>query len=457
MTGSEISSSISEPRISSRFKSAKDYEKKLLKKTTSKKGRILGDFKYAGITKLDSLLGGGVFGITYRMINSLDLNEYAVKHVDIKAVQNILLMINPHKEKFTKSDTLNFILNEARILVSVNHPNIVRYSHTLSSKANVYMCMEYVRGGTLESAIDSNRFTSNNEEILSIVYQMLLGLGHLHEKNILHRDLKADNIFLSNDASPVVKLGDLGMSRVLENPTGMYCQSKGVYGVGHRFYRSPESLLGKKYGTPDDIWALGIIILELMSGSILHKTITDADNFAFVNVNEYVEQITTDYNKYSELSHLVKKMLIKKSSNRITVKNAIIDVLQKKNVTNVKNVACKLFINFPVQLNHSIDIPLRNTLKQKITSLVNKLNALPKTPTTSTTEMTPSRRHTISGLILPKTPMTEMALSRRRTISALILPKTPTTPTTSTTEMVPSRRRTISALILPKIAMISPT
>ena len=104
-TGSEILpprvQNISGPKVSFRIKAAKDFEKKVsnnAKSSGAKKAKILCDFKYAGKNKEDSLLGGGAFGKTYRMVNKLDLNEYAVKHVDIKTVQNILGQINPNKK-----------------------------------------------------------------------------------------------------------------------------------------------------------------------------------------------------------------------------------------------------------------------------------------------------------------------------------------------------------------------
>ena len=108
-------------------------------------------------------------------------------------------------------------LNEVRILASIRHPNIASYKEAFFEAGSNCLCivMEYCDNGDLQTKINNakkaSRFTKE-DDIWSIFYQMVLGLQALHNKKIIHRDIKCANVFLTKDG--MVKLGDLNVSKV---------------------------------------------------------------------------------------------------------------------------------------------------------------------------------------------------------------------------------------------------
>ena len=125
---------------------------------------------------------------------------------------------------------------EAEVLRQLSHPNIVAYIDALSTRVKLYLIMQYCDGGDLEQKINAHKQAGTHvaeAQLLDWFVQMALALQYLHESRILHRDLKTANIFLTR--ANIVKLGDFGVSRVLE-ATDELARTK----VGTPCYISPE-------------------------------------------------------------------------------------------------------------------------------------------------------------------------------------------------------------------------
>ena len=265
-------------------------------------------------TKDESLLGRGFFGDIYSMVDSNDKQTYAVKHINIKNIQKSLTLMRARP--ITNDKTLEFIMNESQILAKLNHPNIVRYYNTRYTKKIVYISFELMKGGNLENAIKKKRFFQKPDIIYNIILQICGGLSYLHANNILHRDIKASNILLLSEdwASPQIKLGDFGLSHLLES--GRYHLNTKEKGEGDVFYRSPQEIAGIPYGRGNDNWAVGIIILELLSSIILCENITGKIFSQYVNFDDYVESILEDYcciddtPENSEYSNRIKNIVL---------------------------------------------------------------------------------------------------------------------------------------------------
>jgi serine/threonine protein kinase len=101
-----------------------------------------------------------------------------------------------------KQPRKDMIINEIRIMQESSHPNIVNYIDSFLVKDNLWVIMEYMEGGMLTDIIDKLPFTE--DQISCILLETLKGLSHLHERNIIHRDIKSDNVLL--DASGRVKI-----------------------------------------------------------------------------------------------------------------------------------------------------------------------------------------------------------------------------------------------------------
>lgn len=150
-------------------------------------------------------------------------------------------------------------LNEIRILASINHPNVVSYKEAFYDSNSFSICtiMEFADDGDLEFKINQkikskSQFIEN--EIWNILFQITNGLKALHEKKILHRDLKSANIFLYKNGQ--TKIGDMNVSKI--NKQGLlYTQT------GTPYYASPEVWKDKPYDYKSDLWSLGCVIYEV--------------------------------------------------------------------------------------------------------------------------------------------------------------------------------------------------
>eukprot|EP00105_Crassostrea_gigas_P014524 XP_011431212.1 PREDICTED: uncharacterized protein LOC105330955 isoform X3 [Crassostrea gigas] len=167
-------------------------------------------------------------------------------------------------------------LNEVSILAMLDHPNIISYYDSFEEDGVLMIEIEYADGGTLAQKLAAMATKDKNieeKEVLQIFQQIVAAIRHIHELNILHRDLKTANIFLTKEG--VVKVGDFGISKMLSSA------NKGANTVlGTPYYISPEMCEGKPYNDKSDIWALGCILYEM---ACLQKTFEGSNLPALVN------------------------------------------------------------------------------------------------------------------------------------------------------------------------------
>uniref|UniRef100_A0A4W3K3S4 non-specific serine/threonine protein kinase n=1 Tax=Callorhinchus milii TaxID=7868 RepID=A0A4W3K3S4_CALMI len=140
-------------------------------------------------------------------------------------------------------------MNEVKVLSMLDHPNIISYYDSFEEEGLLMIEMEYADGGTLAQYLLEER------DILNLFHQMVAAISYLHEHNVLHRDLKTANIFLTKDSE--VKLGDFGVAKVMS--TGSEAHTI----LGTPYYISPEICEGKCYNEKSDIWSLGCILYEM--------------------------------------------------------------------------------------------------------------------------------------------------------------------------------------------------
>lgn len=157
-------------------------------------------------------------------------------------------------------------LREGQVLARLNHPNIVQVFDTGTAGALAYLVMEYVEGANLRQVMQAGRFTP--AESLTLVQDVCSALKYAHEKGVLHRDVKPENILV--DASGTVKIADFGIAKLV-GPTGVgqvtLTQEGSVLGSPH--YMAPE-----QFEHPDevderaDIFSLGVVFYELLTGEL---------------------------------------------------------------------------------------------------------------------------------------------------------------------------------------------
>ncbi|KAK1786399.1 hypothetical protein P4O66_018086, partial [Electrophorus voltai] len=166
---------------------------------------------------------------------------------------------------------------EAALLASMKHPNIVAFKDSFEDNGHLYIVMEYCSGGDLLQRIRQQKGTLFSENvILRWFAQMCLGAQHIHDKRVLHRDLKSKNIFLTTHGT--VKLGDFGSACILKRklhivllvltapyPCILSCSGEGYAHsyVGTPYYVSPEIWDSQPYNNKSDVWSLGCVLYEL--------------------------------------------------------------------------------------------------------------------------------------------------------------------------------------------------
>ncbi|GAB3946369.1 hypothetical protein GCM10028805_16760 [Spirosoma harenae] len=212
------------------------------------KGRLIHHYR------VESLLGEGGMGTVYQALDTHLERPVAVK------------MLHPHL--VSQTSFMERFRNEALILARLNHPNIAVVYNFLQDGSDYFMAMEYVEGDSLETLI---RKAGALPPVIAaeITRQGLEGLAHAHKKGILHRDIKPANLMLTPEGS--VKLMDFGIARIVGNQR--MTQVNRI--VGTLEYMAPELIQGEAPSPASDIYAMGILLYELLSGKLPFASRTD--------------------------------------------------------------------------------------------------------------------------------------------------------------------------------------
>ncbi|XP_073486694.1 serine/threonine-protein kinase DCLK3 [Aquarana catesbeiana] len=188
-------------------------------------------------------IGDGNFAVVKECRLQKTNEEYAMKIID--------------KAKLIGKEDI--IKNEVCIIKMLSHPNIVKLIDDFETDNEIYLILEYIKGGDLFDAItESVKFTEHDAALM--MSDLCKALVYIHSKNIVHRDLKPENLLVQQnpDGSATLKLADFGLAVYVTEPIFTVC--------GTPTYVAPEILLEKGYGLEVDMWATGVILYVLLSG-----------------------------------------------------------------------------------------------------------------------------------------------------------------------------------------------
>ena len=150
------------------------------------------------------------------------------------------------------------VVQEARLLEALSHPNIVKFIEVYKTKkGKLCIIMDFADGGDLSQKVKDQRGRAFSEaQVLDWFTQICLGMKHIHDRKIIHRDLKGQNVFLTKKG--IVQIGDLGIAKVLAQTA-----QKARTAVGTPYYLSPEIVQSQPYTLSTDVWSMGVMLYEM--------------------------------------------------------------------------------------------------------------------------------------------------------------------------------------------------
>lgn len=269
----------------------------------------------AGRYELIEKIGDGGMAIVYKAKDRLLKRFIAVKILKPEFVQDIKFVENFRKESHAAA--------------SLSHPNIVSI-YDVGQEGNInYIVMELVSGKTLNELIKEEA-PMDYRKAADIAKQVASGLSAAHKKGIVHRDVKPHNILMTEDG--IAKITDFGIAKAVTNTTIVDSGKDNVMGSVHYF--SPEQAKGTNVDEKSDIYSLGIVLYEMLTG----KVPFDGDNpvtIALMQINEPVTPPSVfNHNVPPGLERIVMKAVEKQSKNRFDSADEMIDALDKMEVVN---------------------------------------------------------------------------------------------------------------------------
>ncbi|XP_061864455.1 serine/threonine-protein kinase Nek4 isoform X3 [Colius striatus] len=246
------------------------------------------------------VVGKGSYGEVNLVRHQQDNQQYVIKKLNLR---------------YASSRVRKAAEQEAQLLSQLKHPNIVAYRESWQGEDGLlYIVMGFCEGGDLYQKLQERKGELLPEkQVVEWFIQIAMALQYLHGKHILHRDLKTQNVFLTQ--ANIIKVGDLGIARVLEN---QYDMASTV--IGTPYYMSPELFSNKPYNYKSDVWALGCCVYEM--ATLKHAfNAKDMNSLAYQIVKGKLPPMPKDYSP--QLVEIVRTMLSKKPEERPSMKTIL--------------------------------------------------------------------------------------------------------------------------------------
>lgn len=278
-----------------------------------------------------------VLGDRYKIIELVGVGGMALVYKAEDLILKRLVAVKVLKEQFVKDEEFsNQFELEAQSAASLSHPNIVNVydvgSEDQGDKRYHYIVMEYINGKTLKDHIVEKGHLSNLE-LIEYSKQIAAALEAAHKKNIVHRDIKPQNIMITDEG--IVKVTDFGIARISTSATITYTSS--ILGTVH--YISPEQAKGKYIDNKSDLYSLGIVMYEMSTGEVPF----DAENSVGIALKHIQDRVVPPRIHNPELTlrinDIILKCLEKNPADRFQSATALMRAFRAKDLFDQSEAA----------------------------------------------------------------------------------------------------------------------
>lgn len=257
--------------------------------------------------KLGFILGEGAFSEVFLATSIENGDKVAIKRIH-KLTKDDLWTTRKGAQK-----------EELRLLALLNHPKIIKLRECFETRDKLYIVQEYCAGGNLSDLIRREKKEGglSEDRVKNIFIQLLQAVNYLHSLNIVHRDIKSENVLLKERYTDDIRLLDFGLSRLMPRAELL------MTSVGTLDYKAPEVCLRKPYGAACDCWSLGVVLYEMLSGELPCLFTSDESVVAFANNGVDFSQGNKWNDVSEEAKDLIRHLLVLEPEKRYTCAEAL--------------------------------------------------------------------------------------------------------------------------------------
>ncbi|KAE8592602.1 hypothetical protein XENTR_v10018806 [Xenopus tropicalis] len=245
-----------------------------------------------GFYDIERTLGKGNFAVVKLARHRITKTEVAIKIIDKSQLDSV---------------NLEKIYREVQIMKMLDHPHIIKLYQVMETKNMLYLVTEYAKNGEIFDYL-ANHGRLNEPEARRKFWQILSAVEYCHGRNIVHRDLKAENLLLDNHMN--IKIADFGFGNFYKNgePLATWC--------GSPPYAAPEVFEGQQYEGPQlDIWSMGVVLYVLVCGALPF----DGPTLPILRQRVLEGRFRIPYFMSEECEHLIRRMLVLEPSKRLSI------------------------------------------------------------------------------------------------------------------------------------------
>ena len=254
----------------------------------------------------------------YEMLDDIGEGKFGLVKLGIHKSTQQRVAIKIIKKSQMKDNDAELVKSEIDIMKLCHHPNVVRLLDHFENAEYIFIVMEYLSGGSLKDYFILKKYNFNEKRAAEIMFQLGLGLQYLHQYGVVHRDLKPDNIMMTETENmSQIKIMDFGLSKI------MGPEEHVVDGFGTLSFVAPEVLVRTPYNKEVDIWSLGIILYYMLTGLLPFDDDSDNEEIIakMIVFNECKFPKNAWEGRSDEVIDLIKRCLEKSPEKRINIES----------------------------------------------------------------------------------------------------------------------------------------